>query len=163
MSAAISVLVFVLMAVGVLGSFLPFVPGTPLILAGALLYAIANDFQALGLWHLLALAALTGLAYALDMASSALGTRTLGGSKWAMAGAVGGGIIGLFLGPLGIILGPIVGAIGAELIYLKDFAKAFRSGIGAVVGILLGVVAKLSLAVIMVGLFIYWTWEGVPP
>ena len=160
MTPAVYVLVIILMAAGVIGSLLPFIPGTPLILVGALLYAIATDFDPVGMWHLLALVGLAALAYVLDAVSGALGTRTLGGSRWAMAGALVGGIAGLFFGPLGIIVGPIAGAIGFELLQRKDIAVAVKSGVGAVVGILLGVVAKLALSVVMVGLFAFWTWKG---
>lgn len=160
MESGLLALAFVIMLTGVAGSFLPIVPGTPLILVGALLYAVATAFEPVGALELGVLAALTGIAYALEYVSSALGTRKLGGSRWAMGGAVVGGIVGLFFGPIGIITGPIVGAIGAELVHRKDVSVALRSGAGAVLGILLGVVAKLAIAVTMIGLFSFWVFRG---
>ena len=153
-------LVFVLMLAGIFGSFLPLIPGTPLILLGALLFSLATDFQPVDAWRLVLLGALAVAAYVLDYLSGALGTRKLGGSRWAMLGAVLGGFIGLFFGPLGILVGPILGAIGVELIYRKDVSVAFKSGLGAVVGVFLGVVAKLSISVVMVGLFTFWVIRG---
>ena len=47
---AVLALVFILMIAGILGSFLPVVPGTPLILFGALVYALATDFQPVDMW-----------------------------------------------------------------------------------------------------------------
>lgn len=160
MMSGVVVLVFVLMIAGVAGSFVPFVPGTPLILLGALIYAVATDFQPVGGWRLLLLGGLTVIGYTLDYVSGALGTRKLGGSRWAVFGAVGGGMVGLFFGPWGILLGPILGAIAVELIYRKDLQVALKSGVGAVIGVFLGVLAKFSIAVVMVGLFSLWVFRG---
>jgi len=158
--SGIVALVFVLMIAGVVGSFLPFVPGTPLILLGALIYAVATDFQPVDGWRLLLLLGLTVVGYTLDYWSGALGTRKLGGSRWAVFGAVVGGLVGLFFAPLGILIGPILGAIAVELIYRKDLRVALKSGAGAVMGVFLGVFAKLSIAVVMVGLFSLWVFRG---
>lgn len=160
MSAGVLALVYVVMIAGVAGSFLPVVPGSPLIVLGALIYAVATDFQPVGAWRLALLAGLAVLAYALDSLSGALGTRRLGGSRWAMFGALAGGIVGLFFGPFGILIGPILGAIGVELLYRQDVKIALKSGTGAVLGVFLGVVAKLSISVIMVGLFTFWVLRG---
>ncbi len=157
---AVLALVFILMIAGILGSFLPVIPGTPLILFGALVYALATDFQPVDMWRLASLAALAVLAYVLDYFSAALGTRKLGGSRWAMLGAVLGGFAGLFFGLLGILVGPILGAITVELIHRKDIHVALKSGLGAVVGVFIGVVAKLSISVVMVGLFTFWVIRG---
>jgi hypothetical protein len=77
-----------------------------------------------------------------------------------MFGAIAGGIVGLFFGPFGVLIGPIVGAIGVELLYRHDVKIALKSGTGAVLGVFLGVVAKLSISVIMVGLFTLWVVRG---
>ena len=160
MMSGVLALVFVLMIAGVAGSLLPVIPGTPLILLGALIYAVATDFQPVDGWRLLLLVGLAVVAYTLDYLSGALGTRKLGGSRWAMFGAVCGGLVGLFFGPLGILIGPILGAVGVELIYRKDMNVAVKSGAGAVIGMFLGVVAKLAISVVMVGLFSLWVFRG---
>lgn len=160
MAAALLVLVILLMLAGVLGSVLPFMPGTPLILLGAFIYALSTDFEPVGAWHLLTLGAIVALTYALDYLAGALGARKLGGSRWAVAGAILGGIVGLFFGLIGIVVGPVAGAVIFELVYRKEVSAGLRSGAGAVIGMVLGGVAKFSLAVVMVGLFAYWTLRG---
>ena len=158
--AMVYTLVALLLLGGLLGSVLPLIPGTPLILAGAVIYAVATDFDPVGPWHLLILVGIAVVAYSLDYLAGAAGVKKLGGSRWAMLGAVFGAIIGVFFGPLGLILGPIVGAVLMELMISKEIRTSLRSGVGTVLGMLLGLVAKFSLAVVMVCLFLWWAWSG---
>jgi uncharacterized protein len=154
---AVVVLVIALMIAGVAGSFLPLVPGTPLILAGALVFAVATDFEPVDAIRLAVLGSLTAFSYALEYLAGSFGTRKLGGSRWAAAGALLGGIAGMWFGLPGVLLGPVVGAVGLELLHRRELRSGLRSGVGAVVGMLLGAVAKLSIAIVMVGLFAFWT------
>ena len=64
-----------------------------------------------------------------------------------------GGVVGLFFSLPGIILGPFIGATLFELLGRKELKSAARAGVGAVVGLLLGVVGKCSISVIMIALF----------
>jgi uncharacterized protein YqgC (DUF456 family) len=52
----------------------------------------------------------------LEYAAGAVGTRKFGGSGWAVVGALVGGVIGLFFGPPGLLIGPVVGAVAGELL-----------------------------------------------
>ena len=158
--SAIYVLVGLLMVGGVAGSFLPVIPGTPLIFVGALIYAFATDFDPVGLGQLLALAGISILAYVLDYTAGALGAKKFGGSWWGAAGALVGALAGFFFGPLGLMLGPIAGAWLGELLRSRHFHTSIRSAFGTVVGMLLGTMAKLSLALVMVGLFLWWVWRA---
>ncbi|KPK85041.1 MAG: hypothetical protein AMJ94_19505 [Deltaproteobacteria bacterium SM23_61] len=151
----ILILTAVLMFLGLLGSILPALPGTPLILLGALVYAWYTGFTVISWMTLLALLVLTILSYFLDVFASALGVKKLGGSRWGMAGALLGAIIGLvFGGLLGLILGPFVGAFLLELAKKKDPAASLRSGVGTLLGFLAGTIGKLILAAIMIGIFV---------
>jgi hypothetical protein len=85
------VLVALLLLAGLAGSVLPLLPGTPLILAGALLHALVTGFEPIGAGRLLVLAGLTALASILDYAAGAAGARRFGGSRWAVVGALCGG------------------------------------------------------------------------
>lgn len=156
MMPGLVILVVLLMIAGLAGAVIPFLPGTPLILAGAVLFAVADDFDRVGVFHLIVLGLLAVLSYVLDYVSGAIGARKLGGSRFAVLGALAGGIVGIFFGPLGIVLGPIAGAIGFEFVYRRDVLIGLKSGLGTVLGLLMGVVAKFSIAVVMVGLFVFW-------
>ena len=157
---AVYILVGLLILAGLLGSFLPVIPGTPLIVLGALVYAFFTDFETVGLTELLLLTGISLLAYALDYTAGALGAKKFGGSWWGAAGALLGAIAGVFFGPLGLVFGPIVGALLGELARTRKLGTSLRSAFGTVLGMVLGTIAKLSLAVIMVGFFLWWVWQG---
>ena len=147
------------MVAGLLGSFLPVIPGTPLIVLGAFIYAFVTDFQTIGYGRLLILVGFSGLAYALDYTAGAMGAKKFGGSRWAVVGALLGAVVGVFFGPLGLVLGPIIGSVLGELVRSRKLDDSLKSAFGTMVGMLLGTVAKLSLAVVMVALFLWWIWN----
>jgi len=139
---------------GLAGLLLPVLPGAPLLLAGLVCAAWAEDFRHVGLWTLLFLGGLAALTYLVEFAASAFGVKKYGGSKRAMAGAVIGGIVGIFLGVPGILLGPFIGAVIGELSLQRSLDQAGRAGFGTVVGMAIGVAGKLAIGIAMVGTFI---------
>jgi len=144
----------ILTVTGLSGLLLPIVPGAPVLFLGLLLGAWAEDFQYIGLWTLLVLAAMAMLTYAVEFAASALGVKKYGGSKRAMVGAVLGGIVGLFLGIPGILFGPFVGAVIGELSMQRSLDEASRAGFGTVVGLAIGLAGKFAIGIAMIGLLI---------
>jgi uncharacterized protein YqgC (DUF456 family) len=139
---------------GLSGMLLPVVPGAPLLFLGLLFGAWAEGFRYVGVWTLLVLAGMTALTYVVEFAASALGVKKYGGSRRAMAGAALGGIVGLFLGIPGILLGPFVGAVLGELSLQRSLDQASRAGFGTVVGLAIGVAGKLAIGIAMIGLFL---------
>ena len=72
-----------------------------------------------------------------------------------MIGSVIGGIAGFFMGGIvGLVFGPFFGAVSFELLFGKDLKGAFKSGVGTLVGFLGGVIIKLVISVVMIGIFI---------
>ncbi|MDH7490401.1 MAG: DUF456 domain-containing protein [Anaerolineae bacterium] len=155
MAAALMVVGFVLMFVGLIGAIIPNFPDSVLIVVGALLLTAADgltwsDGVLVGAVVLIALAA-EGLVYL----AQAYGAKRAGASWKGVVGAILGGVLGLFfLQPVGILIGPIVGAVAGELIGGKQGGEAFKAGLGALVGTLGGVVLKFAAAVTMVGLVV---------
>lgn len=152
------VLAIVLMLVGIAGTILPALPGTPLVFAGMLLAAWAHDFEKVGGWTLGVLGLLTALSFAIDFLATAMGAKRVGASKYALIGAVIGTFAGLAMGFVGVFVGPFVGAIAGELIHLRGMGRdhvgqATRVGFGTWMGILVGTVLKLGLVFAMLGLF----------
>ena len=157
---AVDVIVGLLMLAGLVGAVVPFIPGTPLIFAGALIYAIATDFAPVGAGRLAILAVLAVAGWAVEHVAGALGARRAGGSRAAVIGAILGTLVGLAFAPLGLLLGPIAGAIAGEMFTGRDPAGSVRTGLGTAVGVVVGVAAHFAVALTMVALFTWWVWRG---
>jgi uncharacterized protein YqgC (DUF456 family) len=144
----------ILTVTGLAGMLLPFVPGAPFLFLGLLFCAWAEDFHHVGVGTLLILAVMAALTYLVEFAASILGVKKYGGSRRAMAGAALGGIVGIFLGVPGILLGPFFGAVLGELSLQRSLDQASRAGFGTVVGLAIGVAGKLAIGIAMLGLFL---------
>jgi hypothetical protein len=160
MRVVVDGLVILLMAAGLVGAALPVVPGTPLILAGALLYAVATDFTPVGPGRLAMLAGLALAGAVLGALAGALGARRAGGSRRAAIGALLGLVAGFFIGPLGLVAGPVAGAILGELSAARPWRESVRAGVGTLLGLVAGAVAHVAVAGTMLGLFAWWVWRG---
>jgi uncharacterized protein YqgC (DUF456 family) len=145
----------VLMAVGLIGTVLPILPGTSVILGAAVLHRVMlGADKSIGWRSLTILVALTLASYVLDFAGGYLGARRFGATRWGMFGAFAGALIGLFFGLPGLLLGPIIGAIAGEIIGGKRLISAGRAGWGALLGNLAGMLGKLVIALAMVSWFL---------
>jgi uncharacterized protein len=153
MSGLLWALSVLLVAVGIAGTVLPALPGPVLVFAGLLAGAWADGFQRVGVGTLVLLGALTALAYVVDLAAMVLGVQRAGASRRAVAGAALGLLVGLPFGLPGLLLGPFVGAVAAELTVRRDLGRAGRAGVAAWIGFLVGTVAKLVIVFAMIGLF----------
>ena len=147
-------LAILLIAAGLAAIVLPVLPGAPLLFAGLMLAAWAENFTYVGLWTLVTLAVLALLTYGVDFWATMVGAKKFGASKRAVIGAVIGSIVGVFLGFPGVIFGPFIGAVIGELLAQRNLTAATRAGMGATVGLVLGAALKLALAFAMIGVFI---------
>lgn len=143
-----------LVIVGLAGTILPALPGVPLVFTGLLVAAWIGDFQKIGWPTLTVLALLTALAIAADVTATLLGAKRAGASKLALLGAAIGSIVGLFFGLIGIFVFPFIGAIAGELIARQRLGQAAKVGFATWLGLLIGALAKLSLAITMIGVFV---------
>ena len=149
------VVTLILMAIGLIGTILPVIPGSTIILAAAILHRIMLGPEKSVGWTSIALLALLTLAsYAIDFLGGWLGAKRFGATRWGMMGAVGGALIGLFFGLPGLLLGPIIGAIVGELVGGKRLIDAGRAGWGALLGNLAAMLGKLAIGFAMVSWFL---------
>jgi len=153
-AALLWTLAIVLIAAGLAGLVLPALPGPVLLFAGFVVGAWAEDFRYIGVGTLGVLGLLAILAYVADFVAGSLGASRYGASRRAVIGAAVGAVVGIFFGPIGILLGPFAGAVLGELSANKGLHAASRAGFGATLGMLIGTAAKLALGFTMLGLFV---------
>ncbi|MBT8183231.1 MAG: DUF456 domain-containing protein [Eudoraea sp.] len=161
MDILLLVIGFVLMLVGILGSFLPVLPGPPISWVGLLLLyftkAVPDDWWFLGITAVVAL-----VVFAMDYIIPAMGTRKFGGSRAGMIGTTIGLLVAIIfpiLGILGIIVWPFVGALVGELINKADQKSALKAAFGSFIGFLTGTFLKFVVTIIFLGLFISKVWD----
>jgi uncharacterized protein len=142
------ILGIVLVIVGIIGSFLPVVPGPPIAYLGLLLQQLRepNPFttQFLVIWVVLVVVSLV-----LDYVIPIWGTKKFGGSKYGVWGSTLGFLLAFWMGPWGVIIGPFIGAFVGEMIAGKNSRQSFRAAWGSFVGFLLGSLLKVVLCFVM--------------
>ena len=146
------------MLTGLAGTLVPLLPGTLLILVAAAVHKLL--LPASIAWGMIGwLAAIWFASVIVDFVCTLLGTRLFGGSKWGMAGAGGGALVGMFFSLPALLLGSILGAIAAEKLGAKRSDRdALRAGAGAAVGFVLSAGARFGCAVAMIALFVMAAW-----
>ena len=151
MTVLLWLLAVVLIVLGLVGTLLPALPGPILVFAGVVLAAWIDGFARIGVGTLVLLGVLTGVAYAVDLVSAALGVKRAGASPRAIAGAAIGVVAGLFFGLPGLIAGPFAGAVIGELTVGRDLRQAGRVGLFAGLGFAIGLAVRVAIVFAMVG------------
>ncbi|MEC3906696.1 DUF456 domain-containing protein [Tamlana sp. 2201CG12-4] len=159
MDIILIIIASLIMVLGILGSFLPVLPGPLTSWIGLLVVhftkAIPMDKTFLIITLIIAL-----LIWVLDYIIPALGTKRFGGTKYGMIGTSIGLIIGLIAPiPGGIIIGPFLGALIGELINKSDTKAATKAAFGSFIGFITSTFIKFVVAVIYLGLFIGILWD----
>lgn len=151
---------FFFVLLGIIGSFIPVLPGPITGWIGLLILhltkAIPMDWTFLGITLAIAV-----IIWGLDYVIPAWGTKKFGGSKYGIWGTVFGLILGiLFLGPLGIIIGPFAGAFIGEMIHdSTDSSRAVKAAFGSFIGFMLSTGLKFLISIIFVGLYFSKFWD----
>ena len=163
MDIFLTILGLLFMIFGLIGSFIPILPGPPLSWIGLLLLyltdAIPNNWTFLSITLVIAL-----LVFALDYIIPAIGAKRFGGTKAGMIGTTIGLIVGIIAPiPAGIIIGPFVGALLGELSNKADSKTALKAAFGSFLGFITGTFIKFIVAIIYFGLFIklFWDYKSV--
>jgi hypothetical protein len=152
--ALLYVLGAVALVVGLAGIVLPGLPGSLLLVGGVFLIAWAGNFAVVG-WTTVAIAAAVAIAItAVDWLAGLMGAKAFGASKWAMVGGAVGLLAGLFFGIPGVLLGPAVGAFAFELVKDPNLKQAAKSGVGALIGFVVGSVVKVAFAFFLLGVLV---------
>ncbi|MGE0312707.1 MAG: DUF456 domain-containing protein [Lautropia sp.] len=154
MTIALWILCVLLIVVGLAGTVLPMLPGVVLVFAGILLGAWIDDFARVGSLSIWLVGLLGVLAIALDALAGAMGAKKAGASRAAVLGALVGTVLGILSGLWGLLFFPLIGAIVGQYLFERDMIRARNVGLATWLGMALGMIAKVVLAFMMVGVFI---------
>ncbi|MDX1590778.1 MAG: DUF456 domain-containing protein [Balneolaceae bacterium] len=143
----------ILIIAGIVGAFLPVVPGLPFSYAALILLQFTSA-PPFGLMFFVYWGLVVVVVMSLENILPAAGASRFGGSKEGIIGCLIGAVVGLFVfPPFGIILGPMVGAFLGELISGKPSNRAMQSAMGSFLGFFVGTVIKVVTALVMAWLF----------
>jgi uncharacterized protein YqgC (DUF456 family) len=160
MDILLLILGFACIITGLIGSFLPVLPGPSVSWVGlALLYftkAVPANYWVLGIALLI-----TVVISVLDYVIPAKGTKRFGGSSYGIWGTNIGLVIGILAPiPFGFLIGPFLGALIGELIYdFKDHNRALKAAAGSFVGFVASSFMKFVVCVMYLGLFVWIVWK----
>jgi len=161
MDIILTIIGFIFMCIGIIGSILPILPGPPLSWIGLLFLHLTNAVET-NWWFLTITLIIALVVFALDYLIPALGTKKFGGSKYGMIGTTVGLLIAIFFpifGFFGIILWPFFGALVGELLNKSNTKSAVKAALGSFLGFLTGTFLKFILAVIYFGFFLMTFWD----
>lgn len=148
------ILIFILILIGIIGSVLPALPGTPIAFIGLLVYKLCPLGENLSWWWISFCAILTILGMVINYFMPILTVKKFGGSKYGAIGATIGTLIG-FIVPYGFLYGPFLGAFVGELIF--DFMNkrgALKASLGALLSYFLCMGVNIIICGIMMTIFI---------
>lgn len=156
MNLAWSWAAFIMLIICSLGTVLPFLPGLPLMALIILGYGWFDGFQNISFLYI-AIAFVFAIAGTLlEYLAGPYAAKRKGGTKGGYWGAFIGGILGIiFLGPIGLLLGPFLGALLGELLSGKNIKKASQIGISSLWGLIIGNIFKFTLSLILVVIFFF--------
>lgn len=156
MDVFLIVVAILLLLIGIIGCIIPALPGVPLSYCGLILLQLTDRVQFT--WKFLIVwAVIVIIVTVLDYIVPIWGTKKFGGSKKGVWGSTIGLLVGMFLGPWGIVLGPFVGAVLFELLDGKMTGDALKAGFGSFVGLFTGIILKLICA----GLMTYYAVQAI--
>ncbi|MCK5103645.1 MAG: DUF456 domain-containing protein [Cyclobacteriaceae bacterium] len=138
-----------LILIGLIGCFVPVLPGPPLAYISLLLLQIGPEVP-FSLKFMLIMAGVVAAVTILDYLIPALGAKKWGGSKYGIIGVLVGVVMGIFIfPPFGLLIFPLIGAFTGEVLNGADSSQAFKAAFGTFVGLLFGTMLKFSTTIII--------------
>lgn len=147
-------LLILFLIIGMAGTILPLLPGIPFMFLAILVYGFIDNWQVFSPGFVLSIGIITLISMFIDYYSGVWGAKKYGASRAGTWGAILGGIFAIFImGPLGLLLGPLIGVIIGELLSGKPMKNALNSGVGTFVGVIGGSLIRVFIALVI----LFWT------
>lgn len=133
----------------------PIAPSIPVVWLGIFIYAASHNYTDISQSFMALVSGIAAGTILLDYFLSRSGVKKLQAGPWGILGAIFGGAVGTFFGPIGTYLaGPILGALVLETVRGRDRVYSYQSGNYTIVAFMGGTIIKLVAAIAMIGLFI---------
>lgn len=161
MDLILLVLGLILCLIGILGSFLPIIPGPVTSWLGILLLYSTSTVEFNLNFILITFTVAISVGF-LDYIIPILGVKKLGGTRSGQIGTIIGLILCLILlGPIGIIIGPFLGALLGEMSTNKSFQDSLKPAFGSFIGVIAGSIIKflISLSFLFFYIDIFWGYR----
>ncbi len=141
--------------IGIIGCIIPGIAGPPFSFLALICLSIAKKWDPFSVRFLIVMGALTVVVQALDYLLPALGAKKFGATRYGFWGAIIGMVLGIiFVPPVGMIVGAFLGALLGEIIAGKKTYEAIKAGWGVFIGVIIGMLLKLTASGIMTFYFI---------
>jgi|TARA_Y100000758_G_scaffold177828_1_gene126459 uncharacterized protein len=151
----------VLIISGIIGSFMPILPGPLTSWFGLfilnLISSVEIDSALLIITFIIAIT-----IFILDSLIPIYGSKYFGATKYGIIGASIGLVIGIITPiPFGILIGPILGALIGELLFNNDLKKSIKSSIGVLIGFVASSFIKFVTSIVYLMIYIIQLWEYI--
>ena len=154
------ILSVILIVLGILGSFLPILPGPITSWFGLLLAQLTEAVPSNNLMLVITLILAVGI-WVIDYLIPPMTTKKFGGSKYGVLGTSIGLVLGFILPiPGGLVLGAFLGAFLGEICYKNDFKVALKAAVGSFIGFITSTLLKFSVALIYTLIYVHIIWEN---
>lgn len=153
------ILALLLIVIGLLGCVVPGIPGSPLILLGALVLKLSHPLL-INWWLISILALMTVISSALNIVVTGYTAQKAGASRLGILAATLGAFIGIWMSFLWIFLLPLLLAFGVEYgIKQKKAREAAAISARVGFGLFISTLLQIGIALLMI-LFIVidWLW-----
>lgn len=152
---------FLLIITGIIGSFLPVIPGPLTSWLGLFSISYINDFDVSNLLLIITLI-LAIIIFIVDYFMPIIGSKLLGGTKYGVIGTTIGLIIGLLSPiPFGLLIGAFLGALTGEIIAGKNINEAIKPALGSIIGVISSSGIKFITSFTYMGIYFWILWSNL--
>jgi uncharacterized protein YqgC (DUF456 family) len=148
--------IIIFMLFGLIGSFLPLLPGPLLVWLAVLAYTVSTNFQVIGYGTFSAISVIAAIASTSEVWMPLLGAKMLGGSGRALLYGLLGCILGfIFFHLIGAMAGYALGILYGEYLKQKNWGMAFKASLGGLAGWGISTAVQASGALLMIAIFLW--------
>ena len=157
MSFGIVIIIVILMfLLGMIGIFVPIIPGTPLIWCGIMIFALGTNFHDVTWITIVVTGVLAIAGVIIDALAGVIGAKIYGASWYGVIGALCGGTIGLvILQMIGLVVGTLLGTFIGEYVRHQNTHNAMTASAGTIIGFVANIFIQIIISCAMIGIFIF--------